>query len=101
VEVWEVLGRRDETEIVRQSALADFTRAVQLFWERDFAGASELLEEAQEVLGDDRPTQIYLELCRECASHPPEEGWRPECPTGDGVVQIAGSWHTERRTSKG
>jgi len=101
VEVWEVLGRRDGTEIVQQSALADFTRAVQLFREHDFAGASELLEKAQEVLGDDRPTQIYLELCRECASHPPEEGWRPECPTGDGIVQIAGSWHIERHTSKG
>jgi adenylate cyclase len=72
VRVWHVAAEGDENVL---TAYADFTRAIQLMGERRFAAAGELLESVLERLGEDRPTSIFLDRCRECIASPPGEDW--------------------------
>jgi len=75
--VWEVYARTRASGEVSQ-AFADFARAVDLLAKRKFEAAAELFEGAAPALGDDKPTQIYLELCRAFAARPPSDDWTPQ-----------------------
>jgi hypothetical protein len=55
--------------------MGDFARAMDLLAGRNFAAAAEIFERLQGLLPDDKPTQIYLEVCRQYVAHPPDENW--------------------------
>ena len=94
VRVWNVLGRADGTRPERKAALADFARALDLFADRRFAPACELLERVLTALPDDRPAQTYLDLCRQGAALPPGEDLQPQDATDKGAAQIACPWQS-------
>ena len=75
VNVWEVLAPADGGPSELPKALDDFARALELLTGRNFEAAAEAFERVQDLLPDDRPTQLYLEVCRQCAAHAPDENW--------------------------
>ena len=78
VRVWQVLGHADERANEHRKALADFARAIDLFDQRRFQDALELLQQVAGVLADDQPTQIYLDLCRRHLAGGGDQDLRPE-----------------------
>jgi class 3 adenylate cyclase/CHASE2 domain-containing sensor protein len=83
VRVWDIACRRggavDKGRI--EQAFADFARAVECFERRRFVQAAELFSAIVKVLGEDKPSLIYLELCRSLLSNPPGDDW-------DGAVRL-------------
>jgi adenylate cyclase len=75
VNVWEVLAPADGEPGELPKALDDFTQAVELLASRNFEAAAETFERLRELLPDDKPTQLYLEVCRQYVAQPPDESW--------------------------
>jgi len=92
VRIWEVRGDVDGAAADVRRAFADFTRAMELFVAREFAVAGKLFEDASELLGDDRPAQIYRHLCAELASATPDKDWQGKAVNSDGITRIVCSW---------
>lgn len=75
VNVWEIPTGAAGATPELPKAMGDFAQAMELLAGRNFAAATEILERLQGLLPDDKPTQIYLEVCRQYAAHPPDESW--------------------------
>ncbi len=75
VNVWEVLAAADGVTPELSKALGDFAQAVELLAERKFGQAAEMFQRLQELMPDDKPTQLYLEACRQYVAQPPDEDW--------------------------
>ena len=82
VKVWNVLGAADGGAPQMPEAMAEFTRAVELMERRDFAAAAKVFEGITKLLGDDRPTRTYLELCRGFVGKPADADWRVHTTKG-------------------
>ncbi len=80
VGVWSVLaelpGGGDPLERAER-AFADFTRAVELYAKREFAGAGDLFEQFLGLFPGDKAGGLYLKLCREYQANPPGADWAP------------------------
>ena len=90
MDLLEVIGPIDEIGEPEQQAVAHFTEAMAFIAQRRFAEAHELLQQADQLRGDDPVTQIYLDICSHCAAQGSEiEDWPAECKTAGGVVRLA------------
>jgi adenylate cyclase len=79
--VWNPLGRRGEVPAPIEKAADDFTAAVRLYADRDFAAAAELLEACLKAVPGDAAAELFLDLCRKNIALPPGPDW-------DGIVQL-------------
>lgn len=75
VNVWEIPAGAEAAMPELSKALGEFAQAVELLAGRDFAAAAGMFERVQTLLPDDKPAQIYLEVCRQYLAHPPDENW--------------------------
>ncbi len=75
VGVYELLGRAEDTELQGRYAavLEPYTQGVVLYQAREFAAAAERFRSA----ATDRPSQLYLQRCRELQASPPDATWQP------------------------
>jgi adenylate cyclase len=92
IEVWNVLGRREDATPKLIEACQEFRRAIDLFRRKRYAEAAKLFEKVASAMPDDGPAGIFGRLAREFAAAAPAEGWRPKSPFGDGVVRILLPW---------
>jgi len=77
VEIYELLGFRDDFPVEKQQELDVFAEAWQAYRQRDWSRAISLLAS----LEPDNLTKVYLERCREFAITPPPLDW-------DGVYEL-------------
>ena len=77
VRLWEIVGRRrgEAEEGASEQALADFAQALKHFHNRRFAQAAELFSSLAKTGDGDKPSQMYLELCRSLLACPPGDDW--------------------------
>ena len=90
--IWEIVGQGDKLDPKLRDALADFTRAIEFFKQRQYAQAAELLEACQQAMPDDKPTAIYLELSRQGQALPADKDPTPAKSGAKGVDRIALPW---------
>jgi len=89
VRVWQILGPvKEDTPAEHRKALDDFARAIELFDKREFPPALELFQAVREVLPDDQPTLIYVELCRQRLRGAPDQDLRPQYKKPDETLRI-------------
>ncbi len=82
VEVWHVLSRVDAADEQTRKAYADFAEAIELMRARKLTEAVERLEQAKQALGDDKPCDIFIDLCRKYIDWPSGDKW-------DGILRLA------------
>ncbi len=78
VPVYELIGRiGDETVASRyQPIFEHYNRAVVLYQARQFEAAAELFHLALATTnGNDGPSAVYVERCRELTAEPPDPDW--------------------------
>jgi class 3 adenylate cyclase/CHASE2 domain-containing sensor protein len=86
----EVIGPIDEIDESDRQAIAYFSEAMDFVAQRRFSKAHTLLQQAEQLRGDDPVTQIYLDICNQCVAQGPEiDDWPAECKTAGGVVRLA------------
>ncbi len=74
--VYELLAMKGgEEDATLTEFLARYSEAVQLYRERRWNGALQLLNEAQILRPDDYPTQLYLERTTHFKHNPPPDDW--------------------------
>ncbi len=75
VSVWNLVCEKTEgsDELIR--AYAEFATAIELFQNRRFSDAAQAFTRIHEVLGDDKPTEIFGSLSRDYQANPPGDDW--------------------------
>ncbi len=81
VGVYELVCRVEEADEKVREACAIFAEALEAFGNGSFDEAMEKFKRSGEILGEDRPSRIYEELCERYRENPPGDGW-------DGVVHM-------------
>lgn len=91
--LWNLLDRDGEAPEKLRQAVALFQEGLEAFGRRDFRGAEEAFLRARELLPDDGPSGVYLELCRACQADPSLQG-STGYPTrsGKGVDTLLWPW---------
>ena len=90
LDLLEVIGPIDEIGESDRQAIARFSEAMDFVAQRRFAEAHALLQQADQLRGDDPVTGIYLDICSHCVARGPGiEDWPAECKTAGGVVRLA------------
>ncbi|MCP4377645.1 MAG: hypothetical protein GY794_15885, partial [bacterium] len=86
----EVVGPADEIAASDREAIAHFSDAIDRIANRQFSEALELLRKADKLRPNDMPTEIYLDICKQCVAQGPEiDDWPADCKTAGGVVTLA------------
>ena len=75
VGVWNVICPMAAASDDLRAAVADFARGVELFARRGFAEAVEAFEAVLARRPADRPSELFLSLCRQYLAAPPPEQW--------------------------
>jgi adenylate cyclase len=75
IDLYELLGRAGEVPADRLEFAARYEAALDQYRERDFAAASAALESLQQEYPDDVSVARLLELTRDVAKNPPDDGW--------------------------
>jgi adenylate cyclase len=52
-----------------------FNTAINLYRSRNFKEAIELFTQSNSAMGNDIPSSLYIDRCRELIQHPPSEDW--------------------------
>jgi len=75
--VYELLGRKGELTKQWQEALARYQEALEIYHKRDFEKAKAAFEKVQEIIPEDKPSKLYLNVCGDYMTiAPPErEDW--------------------------
>ncbi len=81
VGVWNLLCQVSEAPDQLKEACGGFAAAIELFNRRRFNEAARLLENVKEILSEDKPTEIFLDLCHSYQANPPGDDW-------DGALQL-------------
>lgn len=86
VKIFELVGLfHDDPALLPTESQANycklFTKAFQLYLERRWEAAINLLEDIRSHYGDDYTTSLYLDRCRTFKDNPPPEDW-------DGIVHL-------------
>lgn len=79
--VWNVLGHRDTADEDVCRACQHFAEAMEHFAAQRFAQAAKLFESVGTLMPDDRPAEIFADLCRAHLAAPPGDDW-------NGVLQL-------------
>jgi adenylate cyclase len=79
--IHELLDRLEEADAKQGAACAIFGEGLNAYKRRSWDEAIEKFHESMQVLGEDRPSLIYLEMCEQYKKNPPKEPW-------DGVVHM-------------
>jgi adenylate cyclase len=90
--IWEILGRAEDLDPGLRDAIAKFTRAIELFKQRRYAQAVDLLQACQQAMPNDKPIAIYLEMARQGLSLPKGVDPTPASSGSKGVDRIALPW---------
>jgi len=77
VDVYELVGRTDQTEAMRPLHEA-FSQALNLYQQKDFSLAQMGFRRALEISANDGPSEFYLKLISELRERPLPEDWRGE-----------------------
>jgi adenylate cyclase len=77
VAVREIIGKAADVEPQRVEALREFEAALELYEQRQFARAAEILAAVADSMPADGPSRVYLDLARRFASEPPGDDWQP------------------------
>ena len=75
LEVWEVLGRREDVDGAQVARLQAWERAVALYRARQWAEAAAAFAELCAKTPADGPSRVYLERARTLAARPPGADW--------------------------
>jgi len=75
VAVHELICRIEEADEKRKAACASFTEGLEAFKRKSWDEATDKFRATQETLGEDKASELYLELCEEYKNTPPEESW--------------------------
>ena len=75
VSVWNLLCRAEQAPAEQVQAAADFAHALDLFFHQEFSQAARTFQAILDRLGEDKPAQIYLDLCRQYEADPPPADW--------------------------
>ena len=67
-----------------------------LFWRREYAQAAKLFEEVSHLIPGDKPSAIYLDLCRQCLACAHPRGWQPGQKGAGSVLRLSGPWDAPR-----
>jgi len=78
---YELLAEKGQLSSNWQSAVGIFHEGIQLFTDRNFAPARNKFLEVQKILGQDKPSAVYIERCDMFLLNPPEKEW-------DGVFDL-------------
>jgi len=90
--IWNVVGYATQHPPAHREAFGDFARALELFKSREFPAAHALFQKVLDVLPDDKPAQVYLELCSELIETAPSDDWEGKSINSGAVTHIACSW---------
>ncbi len=75
VQIYELLGLRDETRAVAEDLAEVSDRALTLYRRRDWAGAIRNFEQAIRLRSDDGPARMLIARCRRYQAQTPAEDW--------------------------
>lgn len=81
VRVYELLAEKGKLSDSWLESIAAHHEGIQAFSDRNFAHARQKFLEVQKILGQDKPSAVYLERCEAFLLHPPEKEW-------DGVFDL-------------
>jgi adenylate cyclase len=73
--VYELLGMADHGALQKPEWVTSYEAGLDAYARRDWAGAAELFESAIATRGEDLPSQIFVERCRNHLASPPPEDW--------------------------
>lgn len=78
VEVYELIGRKEETDAARIEAVAHFEKGLERTWRRDWEGALAEFRESLRLVPDDAPSRAFLARVRAYQAAPPPPDWQGE-----------------------
>jgi adenylate cyclase len=73
--VYELLGMADQDALQSPEWVTAYEAGLDAYARRDWVDAIELFESAITIRGDDLPSRIFLERCRNYLAIPPPEDW--------------------------
>ena len=77
VGVWQIEGPTAGASDATQQAFGDFAGGVELYANAQFTAAAAAFESVLDAIPDDRPAQLYLDLCRTHEATPPGDDFSP------------------------
>ncbi len=72
-EIYELIGFKNDT--VKQNLVIRFEHALTLYFANDFSRAMKYFIDLQQDYPRDRPTEIFIERCRQFLKNPPPDNW--------------------------
>lgn len=75
VEIYEVVGKKEEIDEATRRKLQLFYDARKLFLNRDFEGAKKIFEKIVKQYPDDKPSRLYVDRCDKLIATPPDDLW--------------------------
>ena len=74
--IYELLGMAEEGATEPAEWVRSYEAGLDAYARRDWAGAIELFQAVLAAHGSDRPSEIFIERCRNYIVSPPPEHWR-------------------------